>query len=168
MSSSRADLGLPKNWSHVDKWFTFSGPISVDYEYIPQKPSKWPKIPVLSDYSVPPAESFWDLFPKKELPSEPETSIDIVLLESKIQEHSHLMTSHQLDRSLKAVSYLRHGAPSFQLSELKACNVPNSKSTLVHGRAVTEEIATWLSEGYAAGPFIKPPCESFRVNLFWQ
>jgi hypothetical protein len=74
------------------------------------------------------------------------------------------MTEHQFSRALKAIEYLSFGAPSFQCEELPACYVRNASSTFTHGSKVTECIATWVSEGYAAGPFVKPPCKRFRVN----
>ncbi len=40
----------------------------------------------------------------------------------------------------------------------------SSRSTIAHGRQVTENIATWMAEGYAAGPFNSPSCSNFRVN----
>ncbi len=64
----------------------------------------------------------------------------------------------------KAIDYLKHGAPSFQRGNLPACFVKNAKSTIIHGAQVTDNIATWIAEGYAAGPFDGPPCKNFRVN----
>ena len=74
------------------------------------------------------------------------------------------MTCHQMERALKAMDYLRNGAPSFQSCQLPGCFVQNAQSTITHGQAVTENIATWVEEGYAAGPFDSPPCTNFRVN----
>jgi hypothetical protein len=128
------------------------------------KKSKWPKIPVLSDYSKTPDHSFWKEFPKKDLPVFPETSINIEKLEIRVKKYKHLMTKHQEERSLKAVEYLKNGAPSFQETTLPACFVRNSSSTYKHGKEITENIATWIEEGYAAGPFESPPCANFRVN----
>ncbi len=75
-----------------------------------------------------------------------------------------LMTKHQVERSLKAIEYLKHGAPSFQETTLPACYVKNASSTYKHGKDITENIATWIDEGYAVGPFDSPPCANFRVN----
>jgi hypothetical protein len=94
----------------------------------------------------------------------PETKIDIEKLESEVLSLKEKMTVHQLERSLKAISYLKHGAPSFQTEKLPGCFVKNAASCYVHGRQVTENIATWIKEGYAAGPFDGPPCANFRVN----
>jgi hypothetical protein len=128
------------------------------------KKSKWPDIPVLSDYSRTPDQSFWAKFPKKKLPEKPETSIDIEKLENRVKKYMNLSTKHQIERSLKAIEYLKNGAPSFQETTLPACFVKNASSTYKHGKEITENIATWIDEGYAAGPFDSPPCANFRVN----
>ncbi len=120
--------------------------------------TKWPEIPVLSNYSKKPDEYFWEKFPKRELLSKAETKIDVDKLESKVNSLKEKMTCHQLERAEKAIEYLRNGAPAFQTEKLSACFVENSKSTFVHGRQVTENIATWVKEGYAACPFDGPPC----------
>jgi hypothetical protein len=71
---------------------------------------------------------------------------------------------HQYNRALKALDYLCNGAPACQKSDLPGCFVNNASNTLLHGQAVTENIATWIKEGYASGPFSDPPCKNFRVN----
>jgi hypothetical protein len=74
------------------------------------------------------------------------------------------MTIHQYARSRKAIDYLKNGAPAFQSEKLPSCFVRNATCATKHGRQVTENIATWISEGFAAGPFDSPPCAMFRVN----
>jgi hypothetical protein len=118
----------------------------------------------LKDYSVAPDSSFWVKFPKRELPTRLETKIRISELEKKVNDLSDKMTCHQFARAKKAIDYLKHGAPSFQRGNLPACFVKNAKSTIIHGAQVTDNIATWIAEGYAAGPFDGPPCANFRVN----
>jgi hypothetical protein len=165
LSSKREDLGLPSDWSRVRGWLYFQGDIRVSRPGIlGAKKSKWSHIPVLNDYSKAPDPSFWSNFPKKELPVTPETNIDIVKLEARVTKYMKQMTIHQAERSLKAVQYLKEGAPSFQEASLPACYVRNASSTHKHGKEITENIATWVDEGYAAGPFDSPPCLNFRVN----
>lgn len=163
--AGRIDLGLPDDWNRVESWLFFNGPLitPVDVE-IRQKPSKWPNIPVLLDYSKPADSSFWLNFPKKDLPSTAETKIDVQRLEELIEASKQQMTIHQYERSRKALDYLTHGAPSFQAYDLPACFVRNSNSAFTKGQEVTEAIATWVAEGFAAGPFDGPPCVNFRVN----
>ena len=61
------------------------------------------------------------IFPKKELPVLPETSVNVNLLQVKVNELKHLMTVHQYERCLRAIDYLRNVAPAFQKSELPGC-----------------------------------------------
>jgi len=98
------------------------------------------------------------------MPVKPETSIDVGKLEQMVEFQKPRMTSHQYERSMKAVMYLKDGAPSFQKTSLPSCFVKNASCAIKHGKEVTEAIATWINEGFAAGPFDRPPCENFRVN----
>jgi len=125
---------------------------------------KWPDIPRLDDYKKAPNPSFWKHFPHKSLPTHPETSVDHVKLDALVNNYRSVMTVHQFERCSKAIDYLKNGAPSHQISELPGCFVPNSTSAFIHGCHVTDSIATWVSEGYAAGPFTSPPIDNFRVN----
>jgi hypothetical protein len=59
---------------------------------------------------------------------------------------------------------MRNGAPAFQKNDLPGCFVQNASNTLRYGREITDNIASWVHEGYAAGPFGGPPCPRFRVN----
>jgi len=129
-----------------------------------QKKLKWQDIPHLSDYSTPPEPEFWKNFPRCDLPKCAETNINVSVLEKKVSEHRNKMTIHQYERSLKAIDYLRNGAPAFQEKNLPGCYVKNAASTLRYGREITDNIATWVKEGFAAGPFDSPPCANFRVN----
>jgi hypothetical protein len=158
-------MGLPADWKRVEDWLYFSSPVAyVAQEDSKKGESKWPNLPVLKDYSSPPSEDFWKTFPSRPLPVTAETSIDICELQNEIEKKKAKMTSHQYERCQRTVSYLKEGAPSFQMNELPGCHVKNASSTIAHGREVTENIATWIAEGYAAGSFDGPPCENFRVN----
>jgi hypothetical protein len=78
------------------------------------KSLKWQQIPQLSDYSVHPEAEFWKNFPRCDLPKRAETNINVSRLEKKVLEYKHKMTCHQFERSLKAIEYLKNGAPAFQ------------------------------------------------------
>jgi len=165
MESSRRDLGLPSDWKRVEQWLQFSGPVPNSTEF-PVEPfiSKWPQIPVLTNYDLIPSPDFWSNFPKRELPCNPETAIHTDRLEQMIETHKNKMTSHQYLRSKRALSFLKDGAPACQVDTLPACFVKNAHCAIKHGQEVTETIATWVDKGYAAGPFEGPPCPHFRVN----
>jgi hypothetical protein len=92
----------------------YRGPVNhPPYVKIAYKDVKWPEIPVLVDYSTKPSENFWTKFPHKDLPSVPETSIDVVKLSEKIELLKGKMTIHQYGRCKKAIEYLSKGAPAF-------------------------------------------------------
>jgi len=149
----------------VKSWINFRGDIRLKKTEISgQKNLKWPEIPALQDYRISPDPSFWEKFPKKDLPASAETEINVIALEEKVKALRSSMTIHQYERSMKAVDYLRNGAPAFQKNTLPGCFVKNADSTLRYGREITDNIATWVKEGYAAGPFDSPPCANFRVN----
>ncbi len=128
-----------------------------------QKNLKWQHIPHLSDYSIHPEAEFWEKFPRCDLPKCAETNINVSKLEKKVYEYKNKMTDHQFERSLKAIDYLKNGAPAFQEKTLPGCYVRNAASTLRYGREITDNIATWVNEGFTAGPFDRPSA-NFRVN----
>jgi hypothetical protein len=158
-------LGLPEDWSIIEDWLCGQNR-NHTWAIAPleAKAPKWPDIPLLSDYSVPADTEFWKKFPSRNLPKGPETKINVERLREKVHKWKSSMTEHQFSHASKAVEYLSFGAPSFQSEDLPACYVKNASSTFTHGSKVTECIATWVSEGYAAGPFEKPSCQRFRVN----
>jgi hypothetical protein len=93
----------------------YRGPVNhPPYVRVAYKDVKWPEIPALADYSTKPSESFWLNFPHKDLPTVPETSIDVKKLSEKVELLKGKMTSHQYDRCKKAIEYLSNGAPAFQ------------------------------------------------------
>jgi len=157
-------MSLPTEWSRINSWIRFDDIVTVPTSIEETVESKWPEIPELTDYSVELDPSFWKNFPKQALPTRPESSVSIHNLESKIQSLKEKMTIHEYDRSMKAVDYLKNGAPSFQKEVLPGCYVKNALCAIKHGKEVTEAVATWVKEGFAAGPFDGPPCPNFRVN----
>lgn len=128
------------------------------------KKDKISTIPVLKSYNESPAESFWDKFPKKGLPSSPVTKINFKKLEEIIYERKGKLTECQLLRALKVVKHLQSGAPSHQLLNLPPVFCANAKSAYEYGEILTDTIADWIREGFVSGPFIQPPVKKFRVN----
>ncbi len=55
-------------------------------------------------------------------------------------------------------------APAFQKSEPPGCFINNSQNTIRYGKEITDYIATWVAEGYAAGPFEGLLCPHFHGN----
>ena len=118
-NSSRKQLGLPDNWNLVEEWLDATGDNSAGYEStVGNFTPKWPNIPVLRDYSVDPGEEYWKQFPSRPMPMKPESSIDADKLEVMVKDRKHKMTNHEYIRAMKAVEFLRNGAPSHQKSSL--------------------------------------------------
>ena len=121
LPSSRNNIGLPEDWNRIESWIRFKTDLTVCEDPTVSFVSKWPDIPVLSNYDSNASPDFWSKFPSKPWPSKPETNVDIDRLEAKVLLHKDKMTIHQLERSLKAVDYLRNGAPAHQSEILPGC-----------------------------------------------
>jgi hypothetical protein len=121
-------------------------------------------LPVLKSYDRDPGKEFWDLFPKNKLPNSPQTKINIEVLEFKLYSCRSSLTECEFVRGKRLIEDLRQGATSEQIRDIPGCSVPNSDSTIVFGRETTDAVASWLSKGFAAGPFETPPFKNFRSN----
>lgn len=86
------------------------------------------------------------------------------MFEGLIEQVKTKLTIHQILRAKKCISYLRSGAPAFQIKELPPIFCKNVPSTAKHGQLVTDTIAVWIKKGFASGPFESPPLAPFRVN----
>jgi hypothetical protein len=143
---------------------SYNGKVEIRFENLSCDFSlKWKDIPFLNDYHTVPDESFWANFPKTDSPTVPETKIDVEKLESKVESHREKLLQSQFERARKAVNFLRFGAPAFQKSFLSGCYVKIT-NTHKYDAVVTDNIATLIAKGFAAGPFNAPPCNDFRVN----
>ena len=120
----------------------------------------------LSDYSGGASQEFWNIFPKSEIPTSVKTSVNVDILEVKIEEKKSKLLTHQYERAKKAVNFLRFGAPAYQINTLPSCFVKNTPSTAEFGSDVADAVASWVKKGFASGPFKEPPLPNFRVNCF--
>ncbi len=118
---SRADMGLPRDWSRIQDWLSYNSPVTVPDESLSGPAElKWSEIPILEDCRKIPSPSFWEKFPKRDLPVVPETKIDTGKLEGKVTELSEKLSTFQFERARRAINFLKYGAPAFQK---KACQV---------------------------------------------
>ncbi len=60
-----------------------------------------PEVPTLSSYSGNAPDSFWEKFPKNELPSKVQTKINTEVLDDKIEKAKSKMLPHQFARAKK-------------------------------------------------------------------
>ena len=121
-------------------------------------------IPKLENYSVGQDASFWENFPKRQLPETPSTRINIQNLEILTEENRENLTKAEWKRAQRVIGDLKYGADSCQKTVLPPLAAENSPTAIVYGEPMTDKIATWVTEGVIAGPFDYPPVEKFRCN----
>jgi hypothetical protein len=123
------------------------------------------KFRFLDSYREEPKQGFWDLFPSKPLPLIESTGVNFVNLDMLLKKSVKNLTESQIKRGERAIDNLKNGASAFQKNPpLPSVVVPNAKTTFVYGETITDNIATWLKNDFAAGPFSRPPTEKIRVN----
>ena len=118
----------------------------------------------MQDYSVAPEESFWEQFPKAELPKKIIHSLNLDKFEDLIKEMEGELTMFEVSRAMRCIDSFKVGAPSYQMRPLPTCFVQNSKTTTDFGPEVTDTVAHWTFKEFVAGPFESPPLKNFRVN----
>jgi len=161
----RAEHGLPEDWHRVEKWLNFSDKLNIPPEDdLPVIKRKNPEIPVLESYEKDPGMDFWNIFPKRELPKSAETNVIGSVLKKKLEDSKESITEAQYRRGQKTVRLIENGADCAQKNPLPACMQKNAKSAVKFGEAVTDTVATWVKDGFVAGPFVTPPVGKFRVN----
>ena len=160
----REDLGFP-GWREVCDWLDESISASEPGEVLTKQPAiKNSEIPRLNDYSVAPDKSFWLKFPKKELPSRAETSVNISAFSEEVNNVRSKMTITEKKRADRAISDLTNGTEAYHMSALPPMNSVNAKSAVENGELLTDTIATWIKKGFVAGPFDSPPMPGFCAN----
>ena len=157
-------MGFP-GWREVCDWLDESISASEPGEVLTKQPAiKNSEIPWLKDYSIAPDENFWLKFPKKELPSRAETSVNISAFTEEVNNVRAKMIMTEKKRADRAISDLTNGAEAYQMLALPPMNSVNVKSAVENGELLTDTIATWIKKGFVAGPFDSPPMPGFRAN----
>ena len=162
--ASRERLGFPE-WRKISAWL--DSEISAVYpqpvtEELPELKNK--EIPELACYDGFAEESFWEKFPKRELPVRIETKVNVVALRKRILTEKCRMARTEFIRAKKVLKNLQEGAEAFQKNPLPPLIAKNAKNTSTYGRHLTDTIATWVKKGFVAGPFDTPPMPGFRAN----
>ena len=139
------DVKLAKSW--LDKVAEVASPPEVSVHMNSLKNSE---IPVLEDYSGTAEDDFWKKFPKRELPKEATTRIDVGLLRQFVEDVKEKMSFTEVRRAERTLMDLSVGARAFQRSELPPLNSVNSKSASDNGALLTDTIATWIKKGFMA------------------
>jgi hypothetical protein len=147
------------NWLHFQET-----PHNIEVKTNPRKGLKNPNIPILPCYKRVAAVEFWNNFPYKDLPLTAESDINALKLENLLLDQRKSLTDQEFARGLKAIRFLKEGAPSFQKKSLGPIYCKNEPSAYQNGASLTDSIAEWVKAGFVAGPFRTPPLPKFRVN----
>ena len=162
--NNRRKGGFPE-WAKVSQWLDTN--IRAPYPAIEQErypEVKNPEIPVLENYDTIPGDSFWRSFPKRELPERVETRVNVLALKKRIWKAKDKMMKSEFTKAKKVLKHLQFGAESLQIADLPPITCKNGRSSLTHGKLLTDTIGTWIKKGYVAGPFDTPPLPGFRAN----
>ena len=122
------------------------------------------EIPILDSYETSPEQGFWDKFPKRKLPDEVSTRVNVEVLREHVDRCKHKMTVSEVRRAEKTLKDLTEGAGAYQKKELPPLISENARSAYENGALLTDTIATWVKKGFVAGPFETPPMAGFRAN----
>ena len=104
------------------------------------------------------------MFPKNTNLDGSMANLNHCVLSDRLYKAKKFLTTAEFKRGLKAIHFLKKGAPSYQSVELPPCLVKNAESAYLYGNLVTDTIATWLKKGFVTGPFEGPPFSKFRSN----
>jgi len=140
---------------------------SVFFPSLPQKTpfkKKCPDVQKLQSYSLPPDPKFWENFPKRQLPSDISTPINILELKNLTDYLRHDLTLGQSARADLLISELTLGSLAPLETNLAPIRVQNTHSAVLHGEEFTDTVGHWIRQGYVAGPFHTPPFPDFRSN----
>ena len=140
--ATRKELGLPALWIMVWSWLVAAA-LEKPYEIEEKapKPSKFPNIPILSDYCINPDLFFWRHFPSKSLPTGVTTPIRINRLKNLIRRNGKNWNQQQRWVAKRALENIERGAITHTKYDLPPIRCKNADSATIHGSAVTETIA---------------------------
>jgi len=154
-------LGLPEEWSEIEKWakkpFFFGPPIEESFS---KEQTEFDGL----DFSKKMEKSFWKKFPSRKLPKTPSSRIKFKRLQQEIKKVEKKWTLHQKDIGKNAIRNLSGGAPACQRKFLPGAELKNANSVYKHGAAFTKTLKKWILDEFVAGPFNSPPVDNFRTN----
>jgi hypothetical protein len=158
-------LGLPLAWTTVLAWLISTFPKETPEKPVwERKPLLCPEIPQLADYDGPATDEFWKIFPSRVLPRNISTPIRVNRLKVLLRRKSKNFSAFQRLVAKRAIKNFEFGAITATKRHLPSLRAKNAGSSLIHGREVTDTIASWVKNGHLAGPFVFPPLTNFRCN----
>ncbi len=163
--NGRSAMGLPSDWSVVEEWLNSENcilyPANKEESFFEKKNAE---IPTLERYDIAPNEDFWKFFPKRGLPNRPTSKVNARNLKILLDKCRSKMSKTEIRRAERVILDLKTGASAYQKKDLPPITVPNSGSCYKYGELLTDKIATWIKDGFVAGPFDTPPLPGFRAN----
>jgi hypothetical protein len=158
-------LGLPPSWHTINIWFSHSAPLFTPTTSDPPPLARFfPQLPILPDYHNPPSQPFWSHFPSSTLPPDISTPINQSLFASLVHAAFPSWSFQQRSLAQFALHSICHGAQPRWEKPLTALFTPNTPSAFLYGAQITDTIASWITKGFVAGPFLSTPLPAFRVN----
>lgn len=144
------------------RWFT---------DRIPEKQPhsitlKNKEIPVLDDYTKSPANSFWDVFPRCDLPSDQFTHINVSELNNLVNEVYPSLSSFHKELASHVIDNLLYGADTgvngdkFPPSCQNNGEMPNEVALFF-----TDQLCSFVKNKFVSGPFDKPPWNDSRISM---
>jgi hypothetical protein len=85
-------------------------------------------------------------------------------LESLLLLHKNHLLPSVLNKGLLTAHEIRYGATIPLKHPLPHTESPTPPFTAVHGELFTDTIASWVKQGFVAGPFLSPPFPNSRFN----
>jgi hypothetical protein len=105
-------LGLPADWLVIEDWLSETN--------LPAAAQTLTQLSTTSKDGPDTRVFTWDTYPSKEIPSAPETAINIELLKKLVEKNAGKLLEHELRRAYRTIDYLENGAPAHQKKVLKS------------------------------------------------
>ncbi len=125
---------------------------------------KNPEIPLLQNYRGKAPASFWSAFPFRSLPNQSETRVNVDNFREYVNMALPSWPFVKAIRGITAVRQLSEGALPILTHTLPPLFAPNIPSAYQYGSFITDNIVSWIKDGYVCGPFSGPPFPILRVN----
>ena len=142
MGRNRSSLGFPD-------------PRIVDFWLNSEEEAMWPPVEtvkmnglkntevlVLKDYTGNASEDFWKNFPKRELPNNASTRVNVGKFRQLVEDVKNDMSAAEIRRAEITLHDLAVGASAYQKGDLPPLCSKNSTSATDNGAMLTDTIAT--------------------------
>ena len=116
---------------------------------------RFPEVQTRKSYKGTFEESFWDNWPKKEIPDRHETWIDKGKLQMEAKKANYGGT-----KLVKTLAWLEEGVELGCLGDARKQTISsNHESAFEYGERITDALRGWIEDGICAGPYKKEELE---------